>query len=283
MLSLRQIKARIHSIENTEKLTAAMEMVSVSKLKPVQRALSSLREYSLAIEQTLNNLLASFGNESHPLLEERVKKENIALCVITSDTGLCGSYNNHVTRLAEDFIRKNSGRKIDLICVGRKALKHFRRTGLEAAFAYTDLYGRYSVERFETIARNLINLFLSGKADEVYVAYMHFESPTRYAPVLEKFLNMGISAGSGIEYIVEPDIHTILEELLWRYCLSKFKVIMLSAFASEHSARVIAMGEATDNADELLDDLVLLRNKVRQESITRELIEVISTVEALRG
>ncbi len=281
--SLRQIKSRIHSIENTEKLTRAMEMVSVSKLKSAQRALVHSREYSSKVDGILRNLLFSFKKEGHPLLEERENKKSLALCVITSDTGLCGSYNHSIIRAAQDFLGKTGGREIKLITVGKKALSYFKRMGLEVHSAYAEIYGRYSRESCDKITRNLTDMFLKRQADEVHVAYMNFESPSRYAPALERLLNVKLADGQELDYIVEPDAHSLLGELLPLHVLNRMRGIVLSAFAAEHAARAIAMGEATDNADELLDELVLLRNKVRQTNITREIIEVISTVEAMKG
>lgn len=260
-----------------------MEMVSVSKLKSAQRALGHSREYCLSLEQVLRNLLASFKKEAHPLLEERVNKKSLALCVITSDTGLCGSYNHSVIQAAQDFLGKTGGREIKLITVGKKASNYFKRTGLDTYLAYGEFYGRYSREACDKITGDLTDMFLKRETDEVYVAYMNFESPSRYAPALDRLLNVRVADGKELDYIVEPEAHSVLEELLPLHVLNRMRGIILSAFAAEHAARVIAMGEATDNADELLDELVLLRNKVRQTNITREIIEVISTVEAMKG
>jgi F-type H+-transporting ATPase subunit gamma len=260
-----------------------MEMVSVSKLKALQKQFSNSNEYFTRLQALLNNFLASFKTAVHPLLEKRPNKKKILLCLVTSDTGLCGSYNSNIIHAAEEFIRKNSTYSIEVVSIGRKGLNHFKKTGLNILYSYTELYGHYSNEFAAKVAKNLIDVFLSGRADEVYVAYANFESASRIRPSVEKLLNVEASNGRQAEYLIEPDVDGVLEELLPLYISSKIGNILLSAFTAEHSTRVIAMQEATDNAKDLREDLIILRNKMRQADITGELIEVISSVEALKG
>jgi F-type H+-transporting ATPase subunit gamma len=280
--TLRQIKSRIQATENTAKITRAMEMISVAKLKAAESALAGLRGYFSKLQQIAQRLMSSPHLRQHPLFEERKDPQRLTLCVIASDMGLCGNYNYSVLRIAEQFIRQNSHRQVELIAVGRKVLNYCKKSSWTVSGAYMDLYGRYSQEVSAKIAQQLSGLFLEGTSDAVYIAYMDFQAPARYRPTLEKILNITPAGESEIEYITEPEAQDILGELLPLYILSKFSLMMLSAFAAEHSARGIAMGEATDNAEELLDELVLLRNKERQANITRELIEVISAAEAMR-
>lgn len=282
-LSLRQLKSRISSIENIRKLTKAMEMVSVAKLKPLQRDLFSSREYSLLVNNATNNLLASFNNLNHRLLERRLDKKKILLCLITSDTGLCGSYNSNIIHIAEEFIRKNSAYEIGLLPIGRKGLNYFKKKGFFIEDSYTELYGHYSDALSDKVAKNLSDIFLSHKADEVYIAYANYISASKNYPVVEKIFNIEANDGRQSEYLVESDIDGILEYLIPLYILTKLRAILLSAFTAENSTRVIAMHEATKNAKELLDDLVVLRNKVRQANITTEITEVISSADALKG
>ena len=281
--SLKRIRTRIRSVESVGKLTRAMEMISVSKLRSLQKELYTSQEYFLRAEKLLDNLLASFHEVSHPLLAARGSRQKILVCPVTSDTGLCGSYNNMIIHTAEEFIRQNSSKDMSLAPVGRKGFNHFKKAAIPIVDSYSELYGRYSRAASDKITKDLIGMFLSGKADEVYVVYAKHGSDSRYRPVVEKLLNVESHGGTRVDYLLEPDIQGILDALIPLYISSKVKNILLNAFTAEHSTRVMAMNEATKNAEELLEDLVLLRNKMRQASITTEIIEVISSVEALKG
>jgi F-type H+-transporting ATPase subunit gamma len=283
--TLRQIKRRIRSIENTKKLTHAMEIISVSKLRPLQNRLILAKEFFLKTDGILGNVLSSFEKISHPLLEERERKQKVSLCLLTSDTGLCGSYNHDILHEAQEWIRQHTGREVNLVVVGKKGFTHFKRLEQSISDVYTELHGRYTPRVCDQITHNLIDLFLSGKADEVWVGYTHFDSAARRWPVMEKFLaiNRGVPQASGYPYLAEPDIEGFLMDFIPLYLSAKMRFIMLNALVAEHSARGLAMKEATDNATEMLEGLVLMRNKVRQASITKEIIEVISSADALKG
>ncbi|MDD5044579.1 MAG: ATP synthase F1 subunit gamma [Candidatus Omnitrophica bacterium] len=281
--SLKTVKSRIRSIENIRKITRAMEMVSSSKLKALQKEYSAFAQYYSRMEKMLNDLLASFPSSQNILLKPRLNKQKIILCVVTSDTGLCGSYNNNVIRIAEEFIEKNKDYALSLVAIGKKGLNHFKKSKLVIADTYTELYGHYSYEVAQKLVKFLLHAFLSGAADEVYAAYTNFISASRVKPVIGKVLNVERGDGEAQEYLSEPDIDTILKELVPAYVAMKMKNIILSSFTAENATRVMAMHEATDNAVELLDDLVLVRNKIRQADITRELIEVVSSADAMKG
>lgn len=281
--SLRQIKSRIRSIENTEKLTSAMEMISLAKLRPLQNHLAVSAEHYLKTERILQNLLRGDDEASHPLLNKRKNKQKITLCLITSDAGLCGSYNHRIIHLAEEFIQQNNGYEINLVIVGKKGFSYFKRAKLDIRDAYLDEHSHFSHRFSQRLSQNLINKFLNKEADEVYIAYTFFESASRHTPAIEKILNIELVKGKKNDYLLEPDLGGILEDFLPFYILSKIRTVLLNSFCAENSSRVMAMGEATDNAKELLDNLILLRNKVRQANITRELIEVIASSDALKG
>lgn len=281
-LSLRQIKTRIRGIENVSKITHAMEMISIVKLKPAQNQLIPLRRYVFRIEALLKSLLGSAQGFSHPLIKKSAEIKKRLLCVITSDTGLCSTYNNNVIRAAENFINQCGSNDVILITVGRKGWNYFKKKGMEIAYTYLDFHGRYSQDKAGEILQNLERLFVCGVAAEVHIAYARFESSSRYTAIIEKFLNIDADFVGSEEYIFEPPSNVILNELLPVYISSKLKLIMLNAFVSEHASRAIAMGEATENAKELLTDLTLLRNKLRQANITREIIEVVSSAEVVR-
>lgn len=265
-------------------MTRAMEMVSVAKLRPVETALHSFQVYFLHLEKILANLLGNFKCIKHDLLMPRPEKKIILICVATSDSGLCGIYNNSIIRKAEEFIRQNAQYDIKLIPIGKKSLKYFKKYGPSVVDYYIESYGRYSQDMFGRLTNNLIKAFLSGEADEVYFIYTKFISAARIQPVAEKILSVELSPNAeGVEYLIEPGIEKIIDDVVPLYVSAKLKNILLNVFASENSARVIAMHEATNNAKDLLDNLILLRNKMRQADITREIIEVVSAADALKG
>ena len=282
--SLRQIKRRIRSIENTEKLTHAMELIAVAKLRPLQERLGFRTEYFSKVNEMLQHFLASFSNVDHPFLKEREPKRKISLCVLTSDTGLCGSHNYDIIRAAEKFISEQKGIEIRLVTVGKKGYIHFKKKGLKITDACIETHGHYSQGESDKLSQRLIDLFLGGEADEVHVAYTRFVSASRRRPTIEKILNLSVPATTDLtQYLIEPDIGTLVNDFIPFYILSKMRFIMLNALVCEHSARGMAMEEATDNAEEMLEELILSRNKVRQANITREIIEIISSADALKG
>lgn len=281
--SLKRIKNRIRTVEGIEKLTNAMKMISTSKLKSVQRQLAASGEYFSRLEGMLRDILSASPRADNKFLTPRPGRQNIILCVFTSDTGLCGGYNAAIINCAQNFMQANNSKRVKLITVGRKAFRHFKKRGFELLNSYVELYGRYQDAVRIDISKNLTDAFLNGQADEVYLCYTSFISSSRHKPLTEKILNIEVPAGKEINYIAEPGVNEILETLIPLYITQKVKFAMLNAFASEHAARVIAMSEATDNAGDLTDNLVLLRNKMRQASITTEIIEVISAVDAMKG
>jgi F-type H+-transporting ATPase subunit gamma len=281
--SLRNIKLRMKSVENTQKITRAMEMVSASKLNRMKNILYTARPYFAKVEAMLNNVLKSSDMPDHPLFTGRDPVEAIAVFVITSDAGLCGTYNHNMIRLTEDFVLSHDSRKVEIIAIGQEALNYFKKKGYTVSDGYGDLHSRYSTETAEGIADSLKTIFLDGRADEVYAAYTRFDSTLRHKPVVEKILNIEPVASGGVEYIAEPDMKSVLDELLSWYMREKIRIIMLNSFTSEHSARMVAMKTATDNAGDLIDALTLSRNKARQAMITKEVIEVASSAEALKG
>lgn len=281
--SLKQIKNRIRSIENTKKVTGAMEMISVAKLNRIENVLYQIRPYFSRLESILHNFINSTGPYTNPFLVERSHKKKIGLCVITSDSGLCGAYNNDIIGLAEEFINERGSDRVRLIVIGKRGSNYFKKQEMDVLNSYIGLNGKYSDKIAVEIAIVLIDVFLSGEVDEVYIAYSHYKTAMVRTPVIKKILNVEMEKTSKIEYILEPDKNKILEDLLFKYIFMQIRISILEAFTSEHAARIVAMKTATDNAKELLDSLILLRNKVRQANITQEIMEIISSSEALKG
>lgn len=260
-----------------------MQMISIAKLNRIEKPFLALRPYFSGLEAMLANVLSSSGFVSSPYLEKRQEIKKICLCIVASDSGLCGSYNNNVIHLAEKFIEEKGIDKVGLVVVGRKALRYFQKQGIGIFDSYTGLNGRYSQKVSDEIAERLRGLFLSAQADEVYFVYTHFETALLCRPMIKKFLSIELAPSLKREYLFEPNIDLILGELILRYISMKTGLILFEAFTAEHAARTIAMKSATDNADELLRSQVLVRNKLRQALITEDIMEIISSSEALKG
>lgn len=281
--SLRQIRTRIRAIENTKKITRAMEMVSASKLNRIKTSFNLLHPYFLNLEYILKNLLADIEGAAHPLLERRDEIKSIGICVIASDTGLCGTYNHNIMTAAEMFMERRGASEVKLVAVGKEAFAHFKRRGYKISGSHLGRYGRYSSKFSEELAGELTNIFLTGQADEIYVAYTRFSPRLRHAPVVLKFLGLECEAADEKRYILEPDKDRILDKLIPKYLSCRMNDILLDTFTSENSSRMLAMKTATDNAEELISMLTLMRNKARQAAITKEVLEVALSAEALKG
>jgi len=261
-----------------------MEMVSMAKLKRTQSTFEKSGKYTLKVESLLKNISSSSEEVTHPLIRQRAGVKNILLCVITSDTGLCGPYNHNVMRLTENFLKSYEPGKIRMVTVGKKGFVYFKKKGFNVTNSYIGLNGRYSSKVCENMLKIFVDAFLSKQVDEVYIAYTHPETASRRKPMVEKLLNISRPPGEKrIEYIYETPINVILDDLIPVYLSNKIKTVMLNSFTSEHQARAIAMGEATENARDLLSTLILMRNKVRQANITKDMLEIISSAEALKG
>lgn len=281
--SLKAIKNRIRSIESIKKITRAMQMVSLAKLRPCENKLSALRVYLEKLKNLLGRVLAGSGKMDNPLLIPAQNPKRIALCVISSDSGLCGTYNQNIFRSAENFIAGHKDFQVSIIAVGRKGFNYFKKKNFSLPLVYVEPRGNYAALMLDKIISDLTNLFLTRGADEIYLAYARFVSASRQEVKIEKFLSIDYAPDLREEYILEPDAKSLLDEIIPAYISAKMKACLLEAKTSEHAARIISMSEATSNAEELLDGFILLRNKVRQAGITKELIEIISSAEALKG
>jgi F-type H+-transporting ATPase subunit gamma len=297
---LRALKNRIRGVESTQKITKAMEMVAAAKLKRFQKLREQTTPYSKALEGILNRLLATDIPLQHPLLEVREDRET-ALLVITSDTGLCGSYNQALIEEAKVFLRKSAKAPL-LIGVGKHGVNALSRAGHTWHQAFTDI----KTAQFESVITQtsvlVETLFTERKVDAVYAIYTPFTGKSVYRTVTEKLLPFtltplpsaegrirlvpfggeGEGAGEGVHYILEPSREALFTRLVPLVFAAKTRMMFLEALISEQMARMNAMYQATENAKELIDTLVLLRNKVRQAAITKELIEIVSGSKALK-
>ncbi len=287
MASLRQIRRSLRSVQNTQQIMRAMQLVSGSKLKRAQTKLVQARMTMDFLDGLLQRVLASLViTLQHPLCRSKGTAESL-LVVFTSDTGLCGSYNGNLIQLAEAHLRRDSAAHTRLMFIGKKGHRYFTKRGWQAEESFLDLAGRPDLKKSEAIGRSLMARFLSGQVGSVALLYSRFVSATTYRPTIQPWLPVQKSPQSIVdspqhEYIFEPSPQRVFDDLLPRWALAAFQRIMLEALTSEHSARMLAMKSATDNAQKVIEELTRLRNKIRQASITKELSEIVGTAEALK-
>jgi F-type H+-transporting ATPase subunit gamma len=288
MATLKAIRKRIGSIRNTQQITKAMKMVSAAKLRRAQEAAVAARPYAEKMIELLKNVGARVSSDAHPLLTVREEKK-LHLVLFTSDRGLCGGYNANLIRAAEAFMRKNAGDKeIELTLVGRKGADHFRRRRANIADRHIGILATPAEELAAEIAQKLINRFVGGETDAVYILYSRFRSALSQVPTLEKLLPVALTDANATvgqqqtEYLYEPGVRELLASLLPRITEVAAQRALLEAIASEHGARMTAMDSATSNASKMMGSLTLQMNRARQASITRELMEIVGTAEALK-
>lgn len=294
-VSPRVIKRRIKSVANTRKITKAMELVSASKMrKAVQLAMSS-RDYSKTVTALIEDVRGLIDPSTHPLLAGRVDAKSTLVIVAASDRGLCGSFNSQILKKTIEFLSHRS-EKLRVITVGRRAEQSVRRAGVEIEAAFEAISNAPTFERTTPIGKLVYSQFLSGHADRVFLAYTDFKNAVTQIPTINQLLPIipedELKKGSetpeekdefeetkrteseeaGI--LFEPDPVTVLDTLLPRLIDMRIYQALLESAASEHSARMLAMKNATENASEMLDDLTLTYNQARQANITREISEI---------
>ncbi|HDS16929.1 MAG TPA: ATP synthase F1 subunit gamma [Proteobacteria bacterium] len=285
MANLKDIRKRIASVKSTQQITKAMQMVAASKLKKAQEGVVQARPYAIKMGDVLASLAVRVKPGKHPLLQRREEKK-IELLVITSDRGLCGGFNTNVIKAADSFIRDRQA-SCDEVClsvVGRKARDYFRRRNWE--FRNEDLNpGSTSFSQAESVARPIIDRYVQGESDAVYVAYTEFQSAMTQNIVVQRLLPLEprpLAEGEvPVEYLYEPSEDALLAEIIPRYLYTQMFRMLLESIASEHGSRMTAMDSATKNAIEMSGKLTLLYNRARQAAITTELMEIVSGAEAL--
>jgi len=288
MGTLRQIHRRIRSIQSTSKITRAMELVAASKMRRAQLRALSARPYAEKMRWVLAHLAETVPVQDqstlHPLLQRREEVRALEVILISPDRGLCGGLPAILNRMAAQLILEQ-GVPLRLVAVGRKGRDFLRRTGQNIVAEFIGLGDNPGYEDIRPIAQVAMQDFTDGVADEVYLIYAHFVSTMSQRPEVFKLLPVEPPAGAatwGVDYIYEPTREAVLAELLPRYVERHVYEAILEAIASEQSARMVAMRNATDNANEMTRDLTLVYNKARQEAITSELLDITGGVEALR-
>ncbi len=284
MANIHVIRRRIRGIQNTAKITKAMEMVAASRMKRAQERGLAGRPYSGKIQQVIGDLAAlpEAGGVLHPLLQRRPVAK-IDIVHITPDRGLCGGLNTNINRLTAGFILAQTV-PVTLITVGRKGSDFMRRYRRDILAEFTQLGDRPNLIDTLPISRIVIDDYCGGVVDQVYLVYAKFISTMLQRSVLQQLLPIepaSIPRAQNVDYIYEPDPDAVLGELLPRFVEMQVYHAILESIASEQSARMVAMRNATENANELITDLTLMYNKARQESITRELLDITGGAAAL--
>lgn len=285
MATLQDIKRRIRSVDSTKQITKAMEMVAAAKLRRAKTQVESARPYGLKMQLMLESLAGAAAGLHHPLFEERKVKSSL-LVIVTADRGLCGSYNSNIIRNAVRYLKESPRDSVKLGLVGRKAVSFFKKKPYPIAFTIPRTDGKADIPMVRELANDITNRYEKGEVDEVRLLYTLFISTATHKITLEKFLPIekpeGADEGVPSEYIFEPSAYEIFANLVPRYCMTKILTALLEAFASENGARMVAMGNATRNAEEMIEHLTLVRNKARQAAITKELLDIIGGAEAIK-
>jgi F-type H+-transporting ATPase subunit gamma len=287
--TLREIRRRIRSIQSTAKITRAMELVAASKMRRAQLNALAGRPYAEKMRAVLADLAETIPlldpEELHPLLRRRDDAAAVEIILISPDRGLSGGLPTTLNRTAAQFIVDN-GKQARVIAAGKKGRDFMRRTGQNVVGDFTGIGDNPGYGDIRPIAQMAMHDYAAGEVDGVYLVYARFVNTVTQRPEVFKLLPVEPSAEGEArvtDYIYEPDRETVLAELLPRYVERQVYGAMLEAIASEQSARMVAMRNATDNANELMRDLTLVYNKARQESITSELLDITGGVEALKS
>lgn len=284
MATLKEIKNKLRAVTNIQKITKAMEMVAASRLKKAQAKAERSRPYFAHLQMMLERQAAAADEFAHPFLESKEVKK-ICFIIIAGDRGLCGSYNQSVLSQAEKTLKKYDPNIVELILVGKKAVNYFAHKKWKITERVTDWGGKLTYQEVKLLAQQLMAKYLHHSLDEILLIYTHYISAIKRKIVVEQLLPIKPTsdAGASMEnYIIEPDIKTILTQILPHYIITKIQTALNESYASELAARVFSMRAATNNASELIEKLTLVRNQLRQSSITRELVEITSCVESLK-
>jgi F-type H+-transporting ATPase subunit gamma len=285
MPSLIDIRRRVRSVKNTQQITKAMKMVSAAKLRRAQDQAIAARPYGVLLRQMLANVAQGAANDpdagSHPLLAVR-PEQRVLLVVITADSGLAGAFNSNLIKLAHRFAEDHKSAKLSFELIGKKGVNYFRRRFDGIAGTHTDLFRRVKFEDAERIANQIIARFEAGEVDAVYLFTNEFKNAMAPALTSTRILPIEVpKTAEPVDYIYEQNPGELLGSLLPRYVKLLVYRAFLESVAAEHAARMVAMEAATKNAGEVIDKLTLQMNRVRQASITREIIEIVSGASAL--
>jgi F-type H+-transporting ATPase subunit gamma len=288
--NLRDMRRKIASIQSTQKITNTMKLVAAAKLRRAQNDILIMRPYAYEMHEMASSLALRANPDLHPLLAKK-EEGKILLVAVTSDRGLCGAFNTNILKRAEGFVeeKQEKGQEVSILTIGRKARDHFkRRAQYQLARAFVDFFlKRVEYDQAAMVAELVTAEFVQGKYDAVYVIYNEFKSAIRQDVTVERLLpieSMEVREGEPlVDFIYEPSPQEILDDLLPLHFKTQIYRVFLESYASEQGARMTAMDNATNNAEDLIKSLTLQYNKARQATITKELLEVVGGAEALRA
>jgi F-type H+-transporting ATPase subunit gamma len=293
MPSLLDIRRRVRAVKSTQQITKAMKMVAASRLRRAQERIQHARPFAVQMRRVLNSLAARVDPSVHPLLDDRAVPKaggRALLLVVTADRGLCGSFNTNVIKASGNFITESAGRQVALGLIGRRGRDFFARRGFEVRYEQVNLFAHLKYENAQEIAAAAIAAFTSGEVDSVYLAFNEFRSVMVQHVVVEQVLPIPRTAFSvdaaertavQTEYLYEPQPEELFKHLLPSYVEVQIFRALLESNAAFYAAQMTAMDAATRNSGEMIEQLTLYMNKVRQAAITREIIEVVSGAQAL--
>lgn len=288
MAGAKEIRTKIASVRNTQKITKAMEMVATSKMRKTQERMSASRPYSEAIRKVISHIAKGNIEYKHPFLTPRAVKK-VGYVVVSTDRGLCGGLNINLFKMVLNELKKHKDQNVD-VCVGlvgNKAISFFQSVGVEIKAQVSGLGDAPAMEDLVGIVNGMIKDYREGEIDEVYVVYNTFVNTMSQKPTLQQLLplpeldNDDLNTKGTWDYIYEPNPKVLLDSLLVRYLESQVYQAIVDNLASEQAARMVAMKAATDNAGNLINELQLVYNKARQASITNELNEIVAGAAAI--
>jgi len=284
----KAVQRRIKAVKSTQQITKAMKMVDAAKLRRAQARVLAARPYARELAKTLGRLVAAGAGKNHPLLSRQPEgTPTVAYVVITADRGLAGAFNINVIRRAHAAIEAEA-RPVKLICIGRKGRDYFVKRKIQPVLEFVNLGDNMTFALARQIVSKIVELYLSGEVDEVRLIYTEFINAVTQRPVETQLLPVQPATGeeegqAQVEYIYEPSPEEVLNTLVPRFAETVFYQALLESKASEHGARMTAMGNATDNAQEMIAKLTLAYNRARQAAITREISEIVGGANALQG
>lgn len=288
MAAGKEIRGKIKSVENTKKITKAMEMVAASKMRKAQERMRAARPYSEKIRNIAAHLSQANPEYSHPFLVKQDKSKTIGVIVVTTDKGLCGGLNTNVLRQVTTKMRalETSGHNIAAVAIGNKGLGFLNRVGAKVMAHATQLGDTPHLEKLIGPVKVMLDAYQEGKLDAVYLCYTRFVNTMKQEPMMEQLLplsaeQMEPTHSHSWDYIYEPDAQTVIDELLMRYVEALVYQAVAENMASEQSARMVAMKSASDNAGSVIGELKLIYNKTRQAAITKELSEIVAGAAAV--
>ncbi|MBJ6982238.1 MULTISPECIES: F0F1 ATP synthase subunit gamma [unclassified Luteimonas] len=283
----REIKTKIKSVQNTRKVTRALEMVSASKIRKAQERMKASRPYARAMKQMIGHLAQANSEFQHPFLVERADPKRVGYIIVSSDRGLAGGLNNNMFRklLGEIAGWHAKGVEVDVVTIGQKATVFFRRLKVKMLASVSHLGDAPEVEQLIGIVKVMLDGYTEGSLDRVYLAYNDFVNTMTQRATFDQLLPLPASEEVLVkhdwDYLYEPDAASVLEHVLTRYVESLVYQAVMENVASEHAARMVAMKAASDNANKLIDTLNLVYNKARQAAITQEISEIVSGASAV--